>query len=99
MTAVSVRCRSCGAADLELILSLGETPLANALLTAEQRSQPEPRFPLDLVFCPECALVQITETVPPEQLFSHYLYFTSFAETMLRHAEQLAERVIESRGL
>jgi SAM-dependent methyltransferase len=94
-----VACRSCGSRHLELVLSLGETPLANALLTEDQLTQPEARYPLDLAFCPECALVQITETVPPEQLFSHYLYFTSFAETMLRHAEQLAKRVIETRGL
>ncbi len=94
-----IGCRSCGSRHLELVLSLGETPLANALLTEQQLKQPEARFPLDLAFCPECALVQITETVPPEQLFSHYLYFTSFAETMLRHAEQLAKRVIEARGL
>ena len=94
-----VACRSCGSRHLELVLSLGETPLANALLTEDQLTQPEARYPLDLAFCPDCALVQITETVPPEQLFSHYLYFTSFAETMLRHAEQLAKRVIETRRL
>ena len=35
MTALAARCRSCGGANLELILSLGETPLANALLTAD----------------------------------------------------------------
>ena len=89
MTAVTAHCRSCGGANLELILSLGETPLANALLTAEQRSQPEPRFPLDLVYCPDCSLVQITETVPPEQLFSHYLYLSSFSDTMLQSAAEV----------
>ena len=99
MTAVAARCRSCGGASLELILSLGQTPLANALLTAEQRSQPEPRFPLDLVYCPDCALVQITETVPPEQLFSHYLYLTSFSDTMLQSAEELANRLTDRRRL
>jgi SAM-dependent methyltransferase len=99
MTAVTVRCRSCGADNLELILSLGETPLANALLTAQQRSQPEPRFPLDLVYCPACALVQITETVPPEQLFSHYLYLSSFSDTMLQSAEEVANRLTDRRHL
>jgi SAM-dependent methyltransferase len=99
MTAVAARCRSCGGANLELILSLGTTPLANALLTAEQRSQPEPRFPLDLVYCPDCALVQITETVSPEQLFSHYLYLSSFSDTMLQSAEEIANRLTDSRRL
>jgi SAM-dependent methyltransferase len=96
---IETACRSCGAARLELVLSLGQTPLANALLTEEQLNQPESRYPLDLVFCPDCSLVQITETVPPEQLFSHYLYFTSFSDTMLRYAERLAGQVVESRRL
>jgi SAM-dependent methyltransferase len=93
------RCRSCGAGGLELVLSLGTTPLANSLLTEEQLARPEPAFPLDLVFCPACSLVQITETVPPEQLFGNYLYFSSFSETMLLHSEQLANQLTAQRGL
>ena len=77
-------CRSCDAAGLATILSLGETPLANSLLRAEELGKPEPRYPLDLAFCPSCSLVQITETVPPEVLFRDYLYFSSFSEGMLR---------------
>ncbi|MBI3909880.1 MAG: class I SAM-dependent methyltransferase [Armatimonadetes bacterium] len=92
-------CRSCGAADLRLVLSLGETPLANALLTVEQLGQPEPWFPLDLVFCTNCSLVQITQTVPPEMLFREYLYFSSFSDTLLRHAQALAEQLISQRNL
>lgn len=99
MTSAGFRCRSCNASDLDLMLSLGRTPLANALLTEEQLSEPEPTFPLDLVFCPHCTLVQITETVPPEQLFSHYLYLSSFSDTMLRHSEDLAHQLVKSRGL
>lgn len=92
-------CRSCGEVGLEIVLSLGSMPLANALLTAEQLNQPEPTYPLDLVFCRHCALVQITETVPPEELFREYLYFSSFSDTMLRHAKQLVERLIASRQI
>src|SRR5687767_12915426 len=92
-------CRSCGAADLRPVLSLGQTPLANSLLTADQLNEHEPSYPLDVVFCPACTLVQITETVPPEQLFSDYLYFSSFSDTMLQHAETLARRLIAERKL
>jgi hypothetical protein len=92
-------CRSCGQDGLVDILSLGHTPLANALLTAEQLDQPQPTYPLDLVFCPHCTLVQITETVPPELLFREYLYFSSFADTALQNAQQIVERLIESRHL
>jgi SAM-dependent methyltransferase len=92
-------CRSCGAHSLELILSLGHTPLANALLTAEQLGAPEATYPLDLAFCPACALVQITETVPPEQLFREYFYLSSFSDTMLGHAEELTGRLVRERAL
>jgi SAM-dependent methyltransferase len=57
------RCRSCGSSGAELVLDLGETPLANALLKEEDLVRPEPTHPLELVFCPGCSLVQITETV------------------------------------
>ena len=93
------RCRSCDAPDLEVVLSLGRTPLANALLTREQLSLPESRYPLDLAFCSRCALVQITETVPPAELFGDYLYFSSYSDTMLRHAQTLVERLAVERGL
>ena len=92
-------CRSCGGSSLEKILQLGEVPLANALLTAEQLEQPEPKYPLELVFCPICSLIQITVTVPPEVLFRDYFYFSSFSETMLRHSQDLVEHLIRSRGL
>ena len=93
------RCRSCGSEHLEPVLSLGRTPLANALLTQDQLDKPELTFPLELVFCPQCALVQITETVPPEQLFSHYLYLSSFSDTMVKHSQELATRLIRERKL
>jgi SAM-dependent methyltransferase len=81
------------------ILSLGSTPLANALLTAEQLDAPEAAYPLELVYCPGCALVQITATVPPEKLFREYFYLSSFSDTMVRHAEEIASRLTAERGL
>ncbi|MFN3650775.1 MAG: methyltransferase domain-containing protein [Armatimonadota bacterium] len=92
-------CRSCGATDLPVILNLGETPLANSLLTAEQLPLPEPSFPLDLVLCRGCSLVQITETVPPEILFRDYVYFSSYSDTMLAHAREVAEQLTRERAL
>jgi hypothetical protein len=93
------RCRACGSGAVVPVLSLGRTPLANALLSEADLDRPEPTFPLDLVFCERCTLVQITETVPPEQLFGEYAYFSSYSETMLRHAEALAADTIRRRGL
>jgi SAM-dependent methyltransferase len=99
MKSSSPVCRSCGQPDLAEILSLGTMPLANRFLAADQLRDPEPVFPLDLVLCRNCSLLQITETVPPEVLFREYLYFSSFSDTMLHHSEKLAGRLIAQRQL
>src|SRR5580698_52149 len=99
MSGEKTACRSCGSSRLTTVLDLGTTPLANALITAENLSHSEERFPLLLAFCEECALAQITESVPPEKLFSEYLYFSSFSDTMVRHAQSIAERLVLKRGL
>src|SRR5438128_7446621 len=92
-------CRTCNCGELQPILDLGCTPLANRLLQEDELSQQEPRFPLELVFCPGCTLVQINETISPEILFRDYVYFSSFSDTILFHAEQLAHALIEQRRL
>ena len=75
------------------MLSLGETPLANALLPADAGMRFEPRYPLTLAVCAAVAtLAQITETIAPEALFSEYLYFSSFSDAMVAHGREIAER-------
>lgn len=92
-------CRACGSDGLAPVLSLGRTPLANSLLTEDQLMSPEAIYPLDLAFCPHCTLVQITETVPPEDLFREYVYFSSFSDTVCRNAKENVARLITSRHL
>jgi SAM-dependent methyltransferase len=92
-------CRSCGHRPLDPVLSLGETPLANSLLSDDQLDGPEPRYPLDVVFCSSCALVQITVSIPPEEMFTEYAYFSSFADTVTENARALVERLVRDRGL
>lgn len=92
-------CRSCSGLGLEPILDLGALPLANALLAEADLGKPEARYPLELHFCPACALVQITETVAPERLFGEYLYFSSFSDSFVEHARRLSERLVEERRL
>ena len=99
MSTTITTCRACGAKTLEPVLSLGKTPLANALLTKDDLDKPEPAFPLELVFCSSCTLVQITEEVPPETMFGEYLYFSSFSDTMLKHAEAIATRLVREQEL
>jgi len=93
-------CRLCGHAGLALVLSFGCTPLANRLLTAEQLGKPEWSGPLDLAFCSHCGLVQITETVPPELIFSEdYPYFSSVSQALLEHSRENARELIRAKKL
>lgn len=93
-------CRSCGHPDLVPFLDLGETVLADRLLTAAQLDEPEPRAPLEVAFCPSCTLVQILHTVSPEVLFSaDYPYFSSVSPALLGHFQGSAERLISMLGL
>ncbi len=100
MTEAAFHCRACSYDKCVPILSFGTTPLADALLSADQLGSPEVTAPLDLVFCPQCSLVQITETVPPEILFCrNYPYFSSVSKSLLAHFAGSAEAVIKARGL
>jgi SAM-dependent methyltransferase len=92
-------CRSCGGNDLRVFLSLGDMPLSDGFLAPDDLQREDQRYPLDVAFCPDCALVQILETVPPEQLFgADYPYFSSVTDTLLQHsAANVAARIAEQR--
>ena len=100
MPAPEPSCRICDFPELERVLCLGVSPLADGLLREEQLSQPEPVFPLNVAFCPRCSLLQLLETVPPEMLFCQdYPYYSSFSPALLEHSRENAHNLIASRGL
>jgi SAM-dependent methyltransferase len=79
---------------------LGETPLADRLLTADQLRQPEIMAPLDLVFCPHCSLVQISVSISPEILFcSDYPYFSSVSASLMQHFRESAIQLRDAKEL
>lgn len=93
-------CRSCGSHNMELILSLGETTLADRILTKEQLTLPEIKAPLDLAFCHDCSLTQITHSVDPGILFSEdYPYFSSVSPSLLKHFADSSHDIMERRKL
>lgn len=99
MTFVLVqRCRSCASADLAPVLDLGVQPLANAYREPGDVSE-EARYPLALLRCRACSLVQLTGTVPPELMFDTYRYFSSYSSTMVDSMRVLAKRLTAERGL
>ncbi len=93
-------CRSCGGERLSTFLDLGTTPLADRLLRAENKDEPEHMVPLTTAFCEDCTLVQILETVDPEVLFRQdYPYFSSVSPRLMKHFGDSARDIIERRGL
>ena len=92
-------CRSCGSTRSLPVIDLGLQPLANNLLRPEDLGKPEPRFPLAVFVCSDCWLMQITDTVPPVDLFSDYIYFSSFSDAMLRHAKAAVQKHIAEKKL
>jgi SAM-dependent methyltransferase len=92
-------CRSCAGTELHEVLSLGEMPLANSLLTEDDLATAEPVHPLELVVCATCSLLQLSETVPPAELFSEYAYFSSHSGPMVTHAKALVDAVLDERRL
>ena len=69
-------------------------------LSEEELKQPEPCFPLEVGFCPNCALVQIMETVSPEVLFcDEYPYYSSFSPALLAHSRENVLDIVNRREL
>lgn len=92
-------CRHCSAKlGLELI-DLGSSPPSNAYLTAEMLSAPEKTYPLRIMVCERCWLVQTLDFAQADELFSsEYAYFSSFSTTWLQHAERYVADMVERFG-
>jgi SAM-dependent methyltransferase len=93
-------CRSCGAGELDPVLDLGELPLSDGLWKPDIERAAEPLYPLTLVHCPSCSLLQILETVHPETLYGDdYPYFSSYSDALVEHSRKNVERIIDLQGL
>jgi hypothetical protein len=93
-------CRICHSPGIQPVLSLGTTPLADGLRRKDQLALTEPTFPLTVAFCAKCSLVQLLETVPPEELFCQdYPYYSSFSPALLKHSRENALDLIQLRKL
>lgn len=88
-------CRICQTKLGEPFLDLGHTPLANAFLRSPADFEKEQFYPLAVVACSQCGLVQLNYVVPAEQLYSEYIYVSSTSEAVSAHAETLAQNLIE----
>jgi hypothetical protein len=95
----SVECRFCGTVLEDTVVDLGMSPLCESFLAAEQLDKMEPFFPLQVWVCRKCFLVQLTEYVQVEEIFTEYAYFSSFSTAWLKHAEDYVDMISKRAGL
>ena len=92
-------CRFCGDPLTETFADLGVSPLSNAYVTAERLENAEPFYPLHARVCSRCLLVQLPQVQTPEEIFSDYAYFSSYARSWLDHCRRYAAMAAERFGL
>jgi hypothetical protein len=95
-----MKCRHCGA-DVSLrVIDLGSAPPSNAYLTKVTLRRPEKWFPLKVLVCECCWLVQAEAYSRAAELFNEeYAYFSSFSEQWLTHAENYVSTMVDRFGL
>lgn len=95
-----MKCRHCGSELHRPFLDLGSAPPSNAYLTPAALNAPEVWYPLRLLVCEQCWLVQTEDHAGREALFSaDYAYFSSFSSSWLRHAQAYVQAMRQRFGL
>jgi SAM-dependent methyltransferase len=69
------------------------SPLCESLVTAQRLDHMEPYYPLHALICGECFLVQLSEYVKPEHIFTEYAYFSSYSTSWVEHARRYCQTV------
>ncbi|MCK7578329.1 MAG: class I SAM-dependent methyltransferase [Chromatiales bacterium] len=94
------RCRHCRAPLTLTLADLGSAPPSNAYLSVEDLEAPEVWYPLRVLVCDQCWLVQTQDFARAEALFHpDYAYFSSVSTTWLAHAERYVAVMVERFGL
>ena len=95
-----MNCRHCGSTLEHQVIDLGHQPPSNAYLTAEQLAGPEVTYPLRLMVCTHCWLVQLPAHATAEELFTpDYAYFSSTSSSWCSHAQRFVTAAVARLGL
>jgi SAM-dependent methyltransferase len=95
-----MKCRHCHTELTLPLVDLGSSPPSNAYLTQKTLKAPEKWFPLNVLVCESCWLVQTEDFAGAEELFdAEYAYFSSFSSSWLAHAKHYVETMVERFGL
>ena len=88
-------CRFCDALLEQIVIDLGKTPLANSFLSEKMLNEKEEFFPLKVLVCKKCYLVQLKEVETPQNIFTNYAYFSSYSKSFLDHAKNYVNMSID----
>src|ERR1700686_5027283 len=95
-----MKCRHCNFEVTQPFVDLGASPPSNSYLTLDALSAPERYYPLRVLVCTNCWLVQTEDFARTDELFSHdYAYFSSTSRTWLDHAARYAEMITKRLSL
>ena len=95
-----MKCRHCQSQVSRTLIDLGSAPPSNAYLTRVTMRRPEKWFPLKVVICNTCWLVQAEAYSRAAELFNEeYAYFSSFSFQWLKHAEAYVSEMVERFAL
>jgi SAM-dependent methyltransferase len=92
-------CRFCGSTTRRTFVDLGMSPLCETYPAAADFKNGEVYYPLHVYTCEECFLVQLDEYESAENIFSDYLYFSSYSDSWLKHCENYCDKMIDRFGL
>jgi C-methyltransferase C-terminal domain/Putative zinc binding domain/Methyltransferase domain len=92
-------CRLCGAQLVRTFVDLGMSPLCESYVPAEGLDKPEVFYPLHVLLCGECLLVQLPAYVAGERIFADYAYFSSYSDSWVAHAKRYAADMTVRLGL
>jgi len=89
------KCQVCSSQNLEPVLRYGNQPIVQAYLKPEELNQPEITYPLNLIYCKKCGLLQLDYIPEPEIVFPpDYPYRTGLTNMLIRNFRELADTVI-----
>jgi SAM-dependent methyltransferase len=92
-------CRHCRQPLQHTFVDLGMSPLCESLVAPDRLDAMEPYYPLHVLVCENCFLVQLREYVTPEHIFSEYAYLSSYSTSWVAHAKRYCAIIKERLGL
>jgi len=87
-------CRLCHSTELDLVLKLKPTPLADAYVSPAQAHEKQPVFPLDLFLCRRCGFAQLLDVVQARAIYLDYIYETVSSLGLVEHFDNYAAEVL-----